>query len=129
MTAHAQSRGTVEAVMEQFREPGSSRLSTDSFMHIVGVNKETLARLAGVDRTTLFRNPRSEKIQHRLREAAQVIAMAADAAEGDLSRAVFWFTNVPLVELGGKTALQLVAEGKSEGLRRYVLNLSAGATG
>ena len=55
--------------------------------------------------------------------------MAAALNGGDLDRAIAWFCNMPLVELGEQTAECLVANGKASIVRRYMTNLSAGMTG
>src|SRR3546814_5457512 len=85
--------------------------------------------LAKVHRTTTTRSPDAEKLQDYLRGAVSVLAIAVELTGGDRQRAVFWFRNVPLMELDGRTAEQLVADGSADGVRDYLINLSAGATG
>ena len=45
------------------------------------------------------------------------------------TRAIFWYRNVPLPPFGYKTAEQLVSEGRTEDVLRYVESLEAGAAG
>lgn len=93
------------------------------------ITMQRLAEMAGVHRVTLQRAPDSEKVQDFLRRSVGIIGELVELNGGDLDRAIYWYRNVPLVELGGDTAEQYVAAGKVEGVRRYIRNLSAGATG
>ena len=63
-----------------------------------------------------------------LREALRIIRAATDIS-GDLQRALFWYRNAPLPVFDYKTAEQLVSEGRTEDLLRYVTSLDAGAAG
>lgn len=112
---------------EAFREDSiiSPRIYGER-LHISGLR---LAELAGVHRTTLLRAPASEKLQDYLRDSLSVLAMLVEANGGDMERAIYWFRNVPLTDLGGETAERYVSEGKAPAIRRYVTNLAAGATG
>lgn len=115
------------AFAEAVRE--GSHISPQTFSGFLEISQQRLADLAGVHRTTLSRAPESEKVQDFLRDCLSVISLLLEFNGGDVERAVYWFKAVPLVELGGKTAEQFVAEGKVEGVRDYLINLSAGATG
>lgn len=54
---------------------------------------------------------------------------AAYDLSGDVGRAMFWYRNEPLPQFGDKTAEQLVSEGRTEDVLRYVGSLEAGAAG
>jgi len=54
---------------------------------------------------------------------------AAHDLSGDDTRALFWYRDEPLPPFGYKTAEQLVSEGRTEGLLRYMKSLEAGAAG
>jgi len=69
------------------------------------------------------------KLENYLRDCISLVSMAAAMNGGDLDRAIAWFCNMPLVELGEQTAERLVANGKASVVRRYMTNLSAGMTG
>ena len=62
------------------------------------------------------------------REALRVMRAAHDLS-GDVTRAIFWYRNEPLPPFGYKTAEQLVSEGRTEDVLRYVASLEAGAAG
>lgn len=115
--------------VESLREPNARFISPKRFASELTISSGRLAELARVHRSTLTRAPESEKLQTFLRDAAGVLALAIDATGGDETRAIYWFRSVPLLELGAKTAEQLVAEGHAEGARDYLVNLAAGATG
>jgi hypothetical protein len=112
---------------EALRE--NSIISPRAYADRMHISVQRLADLARVHRTTLQRAPESEKLQDYMRESVSVIGMLLDANGGNLDRAVYWFRNVPLIELGGETAERYVAEGKANAIRRYIINLAAGATG
>jgi hypothetical protein len=46
-----------------------------------------------------------------------------------VNRALFWYRNEPLQSFGYKTAEQLVSDGRTEDLLRYIESLEAGAAG
>lgn len=107
----------------------SSIISPKAYAERLRISMQRLADLAHVHRTTLLRAPESEKLQDYMRNSVSVIAMLLDSNGGDAERAIYWFRNVPLTELGGETAEHYVANGKAEAIRRYVTNLAAGTTG
>ncbi|OXI91919.1 hypothetical protein CFB50_01310 [Burkholderia sp. AU33423] len=84
----------------------------------------TLAQLAGVDRNAV----RSERMQRFLQDAIKVIQAAADVS-GDVQRALFWYRNEPLSTFDDKTAEQLVSDGRTGDLLRYISALREGAAG
>lgn len=104
-------------------------ISPKAYAERLRISVQRLADLAQVHRTTLLRAPESEKLQDYMRSSVSVIAIFLDLNGGDVERAIYWFRNVPLTELGGGTAEHYVANGKAEAIRSYVTNLAAGATG
>jgi uncharacterized protein (DUF2384 family) len=57
------------------------------------------------------------------------VMSAAHALSGDINRALFWFRNHPIADLGHRTAMQLVEDGKAQTVIDYIESLSAGASG
>jgi Protein of unknown function (DUF2384) len=55
----------------------------------------------------------------------RIIAMASEMA-GDDSRAVIWFKHQPIPGWAGKTAYDLVAEGKAESVLAYLEAVRSG---
>ena len=109
-------------------EYGPSTLSPMRFGDILNIDIQTLATQAHIHRNTITRAPASESVQKFLREAIRVIRAAHDMS-GDIARAIFWYRNEPLAPFGYKTAEQLVSEGRTESVLRYVGSLEAGAGG
>ena len=61
-------------------------------------------------------------------KALRVIRAATDLS-GDVDQAIFWYRNEPLQPFAYKTAEQLVSDGRSDDLIRYLMSLEAGAAG
>lgn len=118
--------GFVDFLRDQ--EIGASTLSPKRFGDVLSIDVQTLATQAHVHRNTINRAPASESVQKFLREALRVIRAAHDLS-GDVTRAIFWYRNEPLPPFGYKTAEQLVSEGRTEDVLRYVASLETGAAG
>ncbi|MBB2983395.1 hypothetical protein [Paraburkholderia tropica] len=80
------------------------------------------------DLIALSRQPTSESVQRFLRDALRVIRAATDIS-GDVNQALFWYRNEPLPVFDYKTAEQLVSDGRTDDLLRYVSSLEAGGAG
>lgn len=119
-----------EQFMQALREPqeGASVLSPKRFAQLLNIDLQTLAAQAHVHRNTISRAPGTESVQRFLREALRVIRAATDLC-GDVVQAVFWYRNEPLPAFGYRTAEQLVSDGRTDDVLRYVLSLEAGAAG
>jgi uncharacterized protein (DUF2384 family) len=89
---------------------------------------QTLAEKAHVHRNTISRAPDAESVQHYLRETLRVMRAAADIA-GSVEDAIYWFKNNPLPLFDYKTPQDLVSEGRTEALIRYIQSLQAGYAG
>lgn len=118
--------GLVDFLRDQ--EMGALTLSPKRFGDVLSIDIQTLATQAHVHRNTINRAPASESVQKFLREALRVIRAAHDLS-GDVTRAIFWYRNEPLPPFGYKTAEQLVSEGRTEDVLRYVASLETGAAG
>ena len=118
--------GFIDFLRDQ--DAGPSTLSPKRFSDTLNIDVQTLATQAHVHRNTISRAPASESVQKFLREALRVIRAAHDLS-GDVARAIFWYRNEPLPPFGYKTAEQLVSQGRTEDVLRYVGSLEAGAAG
>lgn len=110
------------------REAGAAVLSPKRFSDALSIDLQTLAAQARVHRNTLNRAPSSAGVQRYLREAVRVIRAATDLS-GEVDQAIFWYRNEPLQPFAYKTAEQLVSDGRSDDLIRYLMSLEAGAAG
>lgn len=116
--------------VEYLRDPATPGplLSPKRFSQALHMDLRTLAEQAHVHRNTISRAPSSAGVQRFLREALRVIKAGTDIS-GDVGKALFWYRNEPLSVFGYKTAEQLVSEGRTEDVLRYVVSLEAGAAG
>ena len=109
-------------------ETGFASLSPKLYGQLLHLDMQTLASQAHVHRNTISRAPEAESVQRYLRESVRVIRAAADVA-GSVEKAIFWFKNNPLPTFDYKTPQELVSEGRSEPLIRYIQSLQAGFAG
>jgi hypothetical protein len=120
-----------DQLVEYLRDPdttGPILLSPKRFSQALQIDLQTLAEQAHVHRNTISRAPGSQGVQRFLRDALKVIKAGTDLS-GDVNRALFWYRNEPLSAFAYKTAEQLVSEGRTEDVLRYVASLEAGAAG
>lgn len=119
-----------DQLVEYLRDPDTPGpvLSPKRFSQALHIDLQTLAEQAHVHRNTISRAPGSQGVQRFLRDALRVIKAGTDVS-GDVNRALFWYRNEPLSAFAYKTAEQLVSEGRTEDVLRYVASLEAGAAG
>jgi hypothetical protein len=112
---------SFEEFMSSLRDPAFAApiVSARRFSDALHIDLQTLAKQAGVHRNTLSRMPASESVQRFLREALRVIRAATDA-HGCVTQALFWYRNEPLSDFEYRTAEQLVSQGRTEDVLRYV---------
>ena len=118
------------AFVEYLRDPDTPgpMLSPKHFSLALHIDLQTLADQAHVHRNTISRAPASQGVQRFLRDALKVIKASSDIS-GDVRRALFWYRNEPLSAFDYKTAEQLVSEGRTDDLLRYITSIEAGASG
>jgi hypothetical protein len=109
-------------------ETGPASISPKRYGQVLRVDMQTLAAQAHVHRNTISRAPDAESVQRYLRESVRVMRAAVDIA-GSVEKAIFWFKNNPLPTFDYKTPQDLVSEGRTEALIRYIQSLQAGFTG
>jgi uncharacterized protein (DUF2384 family) len=108
--------------------PSSRPISPKRFGQVLSLDMQTLAAKAHVHRNTISRAPNAESVQGYLRESVRVMRAAADI-DGSVEKAIFWFKNNPLPPFDYKTPQDLVSEGRTEDLIRYIQSLQAGFAG
>lgn len=109
-------------------EASPASISPKRFRQVLSLDMQTLATKAHVHRNTISRAPGAESVQGYLRESVRVMRAAADIT-GSVEKAIFWFKNNPLPTFDYKTAQDLVSEGRTEALLRYIQSLQAGFAG
>jgi uncharacterized protein (DUF2384 family) len=107
---------------------GEARISPERFAALLGIDMQTLAAKAHVHHSTLRLAPSAESVQGYLRQSLRVLHAAVDVA-GEVPKAVFWFKNYPIPTFDYRTAVDLVSEGRSDDVVRYLQSLQAGFAG
>lgn len=108
-----------------FADAQSPFLSVSRVTALLGVTNAELAKLIGVARNTLAAKSGARKIDQALSPVVRILAMAAEMA-GDESRAAIWFKHQPIPGWAGKTAYDLVSEGKSDKVLTYLEAVRSG---
>jgi transcriptional regulator with XRE-family HTH domain len=114
-----------DVVASRFGEGGSPFLSARRVAEQLGVTLSELAKLTGVARNTLTAKSSARKVDSALSPIVRILAMAAEMA-GDESRAVIWFKHQPIPGWAGKTAFDLVNEGKADRVLTYLEAVRSG---
>ncbi|NUS67589.1 MAG: DUF2384 domain-containing protein [Ensifer adhaerens] len=108
-----------------YGENHSSFLSARLVAGRLGVTLAELAKLIGVARNTLTAKSSARKVDAALSSVVRILAMAGEMA-GDDSRAVIWFKHQPIPGWAGKTAYDLVSEGKADKVLAYLEAVRSG---
>jgi uncharacterized protein (DUF2384 family) len=108
-----------------FGDAESPFLSPRRVADQLGINLGELAKLVGVARNTLAAKTGARKVDAALSPVVRILAMAAEMA-GDQQRAAIWFKHQPIPGWAGKTAYDLVREGKAEKVLTYLEAVRAG---
>ncbi|SDA98258.1 antitoxin Xre/MbcA/ParS toxin-binding domain-containing protein [Sinorhizobium sp. NFACC03] len=108
-----------------YGESHSSFLSARLVSDRLGVTLAELAKLIGVARNTLTAKSSARKVDAALSNVVRILAMAGEMA-GDDSRAVIWFKHQPIPGWAGKTAYDLVGEGKADKVLAYLEAVRSG---
>lgn len=109
----------------RFSDEQAPYLSARRVSEQLGLTLSELARLAGIARNTLTAKSSARKVDSALSTIVRIIAMASEMA-GDEKRAVIWFKHQPIPGWAGKTAYDLVGEGKSDKVLAYLEAVRSG---
>ncbi|CAH1688396.1 conserved hypothetical protein [Hyphomicrobiales bacterium] len=115
----------LEIAVTRFREDDAPFLSARRIAALLGVTLTELAALAGVARNTLTAKSGARKVDQALSPVARIVAMASEMAGGD-ERAALWFKHQPIPGWAGKTAYDLVREGKADKVLAYLEAVRSG---
>jgi hypothetical protein len=108
----------------RFGEGPAPFLSARRVAESLGVNLSELAELAGVARNTLAART-GRRADAALSPIVRILAMAGEMA-GDEQRAAIWFKHQPIPGWAGKTAYDLVREGKADKVLAYLEAVRSG---
>jgi uncharacterized protein (DUF2384 family) len=115
----------LELTAGHFGEEQSPYLSAPRVSEVLGINQSELAKLAGIARNTLTAKTSARKVDQALSPIVRILAMAIEMT-GDESRAVIWFKHQPIPGWAGKTAYDLVGEGKADRVLGYLEAVRSG---
>ena len=100
-------------------------LSARNVAERLGVTLTELAGMIGVARNTLVAKTGARKVDSALSPVVRILAMAGEMAGGE-DRAAIWFKHQPIPGWAGKTAYDLVSEGKSDKVLAYLEAVRSG---
>lgn len=88
---------------------------------------EEIARTAGLGRDAVQRKDRvrSDKTQRRLREMVEIVNKV-EPRFGSALMAYAWYRSEPLPGFAGRTAMQLVRDGRADDVLDYIDAVDAG---
>lgn len=109
----------------RFGEDDAAQLSARRVSEQLGVTLTELAGLIGLARNTLTARSGARRTDAALSPLVRILAMAGEMAGGE-GRAVIWFKHQPLPGWAGKTALDLVREGKAAKVLIYLEAVRSG---
>jgi len=117
----------LSPVMEFVANVETRQLDPRKMGSLLGLPLDKIAELARAHRNTVSRSPNSPQVQDGLRNVVRVLISASRLMEGSsMGRAALWFKNQPLSGFGGKTAMDLVREGKTEAVLEHLEMLADG---
>ena len=121
----------IENTAARVSEPQKPFLSAREIEKRLGVTQSELAKLVRVSRNTLAASSSSStstssrRIDSALSPLVRILAIATEMA-GDEQRAAVWFKHQPIPGWAGKTAFDLVGEGKSDKVLAYLEAVRSG---
>jgi uncharacterized protein (DUF2384 family) len=108
-----------------FADAQAPFLSPSNVGEVLGLTNAELAKLIGVARNTLAAKTGRRKVDQALSPVVRILAMATEMA-GDEHRAAIWFKHQPIPGWAGKTAYDLVGEGKADKVLLYLEAVRSG---
>jgi hypothetical protein len=115
----------LEMPVTRFGDEKSPFLSPRRVAELLGVTLSELAGLIGVARNTLAAKAGARKVDAALSPVVRILSMAGEMA-GDEQRAAIWFKHQPIPGWAGKTAYDLVGEGKADKVLAYLEAVRSG---
>lgn len=115
----------LEIPVTRFGDERAPFLSARRVAELLGVTLSELAALIGVARNTLAAKAGARKVDAALSPVVRILSMAGEMA-GDERRAAIWFKHQPIPGWAGKTAYDLVQEGKADKVLAYLEAVRSG---
>ncbi|MDQ6435982.1 MbcA/ParS/Xre antitoxin family protein [Mesorhizobium sp. LHD-90] len=115
----------LETYTARFGAENTPFLSARNVAERLGVTLTELAGMIGVARNTLVAKTGARKVDSALSPVVRILAMASEMAGGE-DRAAIWFKHQPIPGWAGKTAYDLVSEGKADKVLAYLEAVRSG---
>lgn len=115
----------LETSTARFGAENTPFLSARNVADRLGVTLTELAGMIGVARNTLVAKTGARKVDSALSPVVRILAMASEMAGGE-DRAAIWFKHQPIPGWAGKTAYDLVSEGKADKVLAYLEAVRSG---
>jgi hypothetical protein len=109
----------------RFGDERTPFLSARRVAERLGITQGELASLIGVARNTLAAKAGARKVDAALSPVVRILVMAGEMAGGE-ERAAIWFKHQPIPGWAGKTAYDLVREGRAEKVLAYLEAVRSG---
>ena len=104
---------------------GSPFISARGLAEALGITLGELSALSGVARNTLAAGRTTRKADAALSPITRILSMATEMT-GSQQRAALWFKHQPIPGWAGKSAIDLVREGKAENVLTYLEAVRSG---
>lgn len=108
-----------EPVVSLFSEGEPPFLSPRRISEVLGIEQSELATLVGVSKKAWSTKPDAPEIEQALRPLVRILATTIEMT-GEGNRAALWFKHQPIPGWAGKTAYDLVGEGKIGEVSNYL---------
>ena len=103
------------------------QFAPDRIAALLLTTRDEIASTVGLGRDSIARKDRvgSPRTQRRLREMIEIVNQVAPRF-GSAAMAYAWYRSEPLAGFDGRTAMQLVQDGKAQQVLEYVDAVDAG---
>lgn len=115
----------LELPAGSFSDGRTPFLSARRVAEVLGVTITELAGLIGVARNTIGAKSGARKVDAALSPVVRILSMAGEMA-GSPERAAIWFKHQPIPGWAGKTAYDLVRDGKADKVLAYLEAVRSG---
>jgi hypothetical protein len=109
----------------KFYEEGGHFLSPRRVADFLDVETSELARMTGMSHDTLMDPANGREVNEALNPIVWILVLAEEMT-GDEQKTATWFTRQSIPAWAGKSASDLVVQGRAETVRNYLESVRAG---
>lgn len=115
----------LSASVTRFQDEANPHLSARRVAETLDISLTDLATLAGIARNTLTASRGTRTVDQALSPVVRILTMAEEMAGGE-ARAALWFKHQPIPGWAGRTAFDLVRDGKADKVTAYLEAVRSG---